>query len=68
MHAGLSLVFQNLDGEQRYQADRGPRANRLGAAVDLERVVVEPVLFVPQAAAAETIHRVGDRDEVFEKL
>ena len=31
-------------------------------------VVVEAVLLVPQAGAAEGVHGVGDRDEVLEEL
>ena len=37
-------------------------------AVGVELVVVEAVLLVPQARAAERVHRVGDGDEVLEEL
>ena len=37
-------------------------------AVDVELVVVEAVLLVPEARAAERVHGVGDRDEVLEEL
>ena len=36
--------------------------------VHVELVVVEAVLLVPQAGAAERVHRVGDGDEVLEEL
>ena len=36
--------------------------------VDVQLVVVEAVLLVPQAGAAERVHRVGDGDEVLEEL
>ena len=35
---------------------------------DLELIVVEAILFVPEAVSADGIHRVRDRDEVLEEL
>ena len=37
-------------------------------AVDVQLVVVEAVVLVPQARAAELVHGVGDGDEVLEEL
>ena len=49
-------------------ADERADSKRDVLAVDMELVVVEAVLFVPQPGAAQVIHRVGDGDEVLEEF
>ena len=62
------VVLQNLHGDERQQADQRAHAQRDLVAADVQLVVVEAVLLVPQAGAAERVHRVGDVDEVLEEL
>ena len=62
-------LLQHLAREQRDQPDQRTHAERrAAAAVDMQLVVVEAVVLVPQPRAAERVHRVGDRDEVLEEL
>ena len=42
-------IFEHLDRDQRQQADQRARVQRIGCRRRLELVVVEAVLFVPQA-------------------
>ena len=59
---------EDLAREQRDEPDHRADAQRHRAAVDVQLVVVEAVLLVPQAGAAERVHGVGDGDEVLEEL
>ena len=54
--------------KQRHQPDDRTQPQRHVAAVDVHLVVVEAVLLVPQARAAERVDGVGDVDEVLEEF
>jgi hypothetical protein len=61
--------FEVLGREERDDADHRADAERNApAALELQLVVVEAVLVVPEPATAEAVHGVDDRDEVLEEL
>jgi hypothetical protein len=63
------FLIQHGYGDQRHQPHERPHLQMQGRpAVNLDLVVVKPVLFVPETAPAETVHGVADPDEMFEKL
>ena len=67
------LRLERLDGEERNQPDHRAHLERDRPAVgQVQLVVVELVLLVPQAdavlAAADVGHRLGDVQEVLEEL
>ena len=54
--------------DQGQQSDERTRSQRDLLPIHLQFVVEEAVLLVPQACAAEGIHRVADADEVLEEF
>ncbi len=62
------VLRQHLDGAQGDQTDQRADPQGHGAPFDVELIVVEAVLLVPQPGAAQTVHRVRDGDEVLEEL
>ena len=59
---------EDLHGQQRDQPDQRAELERRHSAVHQELVVVEAVLVVPQAAAAQVVEGVGDEHKVLEEL
>src|SRR5690606_12495414 len=64
------LGVERAAGEEGYEANDAPDADRRGLVRDLivELVVIEAVHVVPQAGAAQRVHGVGDGGEVLEEL
>ena len=62
------FVFEDGDGQERNQADHRAGAEMLMVAADVDGVVVEAIVIVPQAGAAEGVHGVDDGDEVLEEF
>jgi hypothetical protein len=62
------VILEDLDREERDQAHHGADLQGKGAVLRVELVVIETVLLVPETHSAERVHRVHDRDEMFEKL
>ena len=62
------LVLQDLDGQQGHQAHQRPGLEARRAVAQGHLVVVETVLVVPQARAAQAVHRLRDAHEVVEEL
>ena len=62
------VLLEDLAREQRDEADHRAQADRQVLAVDVDEVVVEAVLLVPEADAAQPVNCVRDRDVVLEEL
>ena len=63
--------LERFDGKERDQADHRPHAQRDGAAIAGDQlVVVELILLVPERRSvfAHVVHRVGDAQEMLEEL
>ena len=61
--------LQRLDGEQRDEPDHRAHLEQARVVGQVQDVVVEAVLLVPQRdAVAQLVHGVGDVDEVLEEL
>src|SRR5438270_841498 len=59
------LVIEDLDGRQRNEPDHRADAQGNILTVRVQPVVVEAVGLVPQSAAAQRVHGVGNGNEVF---
>ena len=66
--SGQHRVVDHFDGQQRHKADERPQPHRDRHAVGAEMVVIEAILFVPQAVAPQRIEGVGNVDEMFEEF
>ena len=49
------ILIEHLHGEQRNEPDQCPQLERRGPSVNQKLVVVEPVLFIPQASATQIV-------------
>src|SRR5271156_2193207 len=66
-----NLRLENFHRKERNQADHRSNFHRHGRGLpQVQNVVIETVLFIPQAhsLAAHVVHSLGDIHEVFEKL
>ena len=61
-------IREHLGCKERHQPHHGAHAEGHVLPVHPEVVVVEAVLLVPEAGAAQVVHRVDDGDEVLEEL
>ena len=62
------LVLDDLAREQRHQPNEGANAKRCLLPIHVQHVVIEAVLLVPEAGAAQRVHGIRDGDEVLEEL
>src|SRR6266446_2278156 len=62
------LVFQNLDRQQRNQANQRSDAKGSALSAHHQLIVVKAVLLIPKTTATQRIYGIRDRDEMFKKL
>ena len=65
---GDDFLFEHFDGQQRNDSDHGPHLQWNRRSFGVQLIVIEAVLVVPKAAAAEAIDGIGNGHEMLEKL
>ena len=58
------FLFKDLNGDKGKKPDQGACLERDRSSVNFQLVVIKSVRLVPEAGAAQPVHRVGDRHEM----